>query len=547
MKLLRRLSAATIAGVVAFSTILSISLPSVAYAVTQTCTWTGTAADNKFSTATNWSDCNSVAPQTGDTIKLPYISGSSLTLTNDLPAGVLLGGLTIDSEESGTLKFTNYTIDKLAFGDGAIINKVSRTGVSISDTVTAAGALTTNTMYPFYAVAKNVTLALTDLTLTSATPVCSGGSGGMPEFDFKINPTGQVNVGSGNWYGVVGTESAIIVASGSNVSVPKGTYAGNITFNGGGATQGYCDRGFSLTAFDGNTTLSGTITLAAGDVGYNIGYNKTLTITGTITGANAKLFGHTNSAGTFVNSAATNNSTTSGGSQTMPVKELAAITDNQPDAFLSVESNEIVSLDGVRRDANVAAKATLKGTGTIKNGLYVGEGATIAPGHSPGCLTSDTLNLSGTYQFELGGTDPCTGYDQLIVKNAASSTYGVILSNVGQESTSILSTTRYNDYTPKQGQVFIIINQEGDKPVMGTFKNLPEGATFEQNGVVFKISYVGGTGNDVTLTVQNAPAVPDTGLSFATSSPVIVLAAMTALSAGIVLTARRLSQVKTKR
>jgi hypothetical protein len=38
-------------------------------------------------------------------------------------------------------------------------------------------------------------------------------------------------------------------------------------------------------------------------------------------------------------------------------------------------------------------------------------------------------------------------------------------------------------------------------PVSGAFTGLPEGATFTVQGYVLKISYVGGTGNDVVLTV----------------------------------------------
>ncbi|MCC9312714.1 MAG: LPXTG cell wall anchor domain-containing protein [Candidatus Nanosynbacter sp.] len=59
--------------------------------------------------------------------------------------------------------------------------------------------------------------------------------------------------------------------------------------------------------------------------------------------------------------------------------------------------------------------------------------------------------------------------------------------------------------------------------MQGTFKDLLEGAEITAGGVTFKISYVGGDGNDVVLTAQNdsvapkdpkdpkAPKVPNTG------------------------------------
>lgn len=164
---------------------------------------------------------------------------------------------------------------------------------------------------------------------------------------------------------------------------------------------------------------------------------------------------------------------------------------------------------------------TLKGKGTITGLLYVNSGGAVAPGNSPGCLTSDTLSLSGEYQFELGGADPCTGYDQLIVKNASNSSMAVDFG----AGTATLTTSRYNNYTPKQGQVFVIIDQAGTAAVNGTFKDLPEGATFTQNGVVFKISYVGGDGNDVTLTVQNQPTAPDTGVEILRANPALIAGA----------------------
>jgi hypothetical protein len=54
-----------------------------------------------------------------------------------------------------------------------------------------------------------------------------------------------------------------------------------------------------------------------------------------------------------------------------------------------------------------------------------------------------------------------------------------------------------------------IINNDGVDAVTGTFTNLPEGATITaSSGAKFKISYHGGTGNDVVLTQISLPAQP---------------------------------------
>jgi autotransporter-associated beta strand protein len=46
----------------------------------------------------------------------------------------------------------------------------------------------------------------------------------------------------------------------------------------------------------------------------------------------------------------------------------------------------------------------------------------------------------------------------------------------------------------------VIIRNDGSDAVFGTFNGLPEGATFNSGTNVYRISYVGGDGNDVTLT-----------------------------------------------
>ncbi len=66
-------------------------------------------------------------------------------------------------------------------------------------------------------------------------------------------------------------------------------------------------------------------------------------------------------------------------------------------------------------------------------------------------------------------------------------------------------------FTPTAGQTLVLINNDGTDPVAGTFAGLPEGATVTAGVHSMRISYVGGTGNDVVLTavvpLDAAPAV----------------------------------------
>ncbi|HEV7425044.1 MAG TPA: Ig-like domain repeat protein [Thermoanaerobaculia bacterium] len=52
---------------------------------------------------------------------------------------------------------------------------------------------------------------------------------------------------------------------------------------------------------------------------------------------------------------------------------------------------------------------------------------------------------------------------------------------------------------PSHNSTFVLIHNQGGDPVAGTFLGLPEGAVFG-NGNWVRISYLGGSGNDVTLT-----------------------------------------------
>jgi hypothetical protein len=62
---------------------------------------------------------------------------------------------------------------------------------------------------------------------------------------------------------------------------------------------------------------------------------------------------------------------------------------------------------------------------------------------------------------------------------------------------------------PPAGSVLTIVGNDGTDAVAGTFLGLPEGAILNVGGVSSRISYTGGTGNDITKIVL-PNAVPDT-------------------------------------
>jgi len=198
----------------------------------------------------------------------------------------------------------------------------------------------------------------------------------------------------------------------------------------------------------------------------------------------------------------------------------------------------------------VGQNGTLKGNGTAERYIDVDDGGIIAPGHSPGCLTTNNLLESGTYQAEIGGITPCSGYDQVIVNGGPGNPVTGGLTAVDLTG-GTLNTSLSNGFIPSVGQTFTIIDNKSTDPVTATFAGLAEGSTFTSQGVTYSITYKGGTGNDVVLTVTNvnaavvaaaagkAPGTPNTGFQLLMARPVLTLGAATTSALMILYVSRR--------
>jgi hypothetical protein len=135
----------------------------------------------------------------------------------------------------------------------------------------------------------------------------------------------------------------------------------------------------------------------------------------------------------------------------------------------------------------------LGGSGTV--GPVTATGGAIAPGDAtPGLLTVNgalTMGATSAYSWVIANTTPGTGFDVLRVSSTV---------NLGGAVLSVSGTG-----TGAVNQQFLILDNTSATPIQGTFNGLAEGATFTgSNGQTYKISYVGGTGNDVVLTQLSA-------------------------------------------
>ena len=155
-------------------------------------------------------------------------------------------------------------------------------------------------------------------------------------------------------------------------------------------------------------------------------------------------------------------------------------------------SGGTLRVDGTQTGSAITVQngATLAGNGTVGT-VTVNAGGAIAPGASPGILsaTNVTFSASSLLAIELNGTTAGTQYDQL---NASGTT---------TLNGATLSVTL--GFSAPAGTMFTVVTNAA-----GMFAGLAQGATISAGGQQLQISYVGGDGNDVVLTVLSPPPSP---------------------------------------
>ena len=165
--------------------------------------------------------------------------------------------------------------------------------------------------------------------------------------------------------------------------------------------------------------------------------------------------------------------------------------------------NGTLKVLGSQPQSSVIVDATgiLGGTGTVGNITNLA-GGLVAPGSSSGILSCSNVFFSGAnsdFTVELNGETPGVGYDQLKVAGTAS---------LGG---CTLNVTVGSGFVPTAGVPLVILTNVAEDPILGTFSGLPEGEIKAVAGYNFTVSYVGGSGNDVTLTLTNLPSVSALG------------------------------------
>jgi len=159
----------------------------------------------------------------------------------------------------------------------------------------------------------------------------------------------------------------------------------------------------------------------------------------------------------------------------------------------------VTNRTGSGTGANVVSvnSGTLGGTGIISNSVVVGTASTVgalAPGAGKKTgtltvLTHLTFSARGKYVVDLNSTNARA--DQVSVAKGVTITRGATASIVDRGNALLAP-----------GTGFTIINNIASSKISGSFNNLRDGSTLTVGSNTYLVSYSGGDGNDLTLTVQ---------------------------------------------
>jgi fibronectin-binding autotransporter adhesin len=165
----------------------------------------------------------------------------------------------------------------------------------------------------------------------------------------------------------------------------------------------------------------------------------------------------------------------------------------------------------------------LTGTNTFTGHAYVDfahlfvDGVFPAPVHAFSSGGVGGTGVVGNVDISLGRLSPGVGHfgtghlrtGHLAVTNGSVFRFETrdIPNGIAYDRAEVTGTVRLDDANlqlilgsaGRSNIAYILILNDGNDPVQGTFNGLPEGATFTHDGGLFEITYQSGTGNDVVL------------------------------------------------
>ncbi|MBO0950849.1 cellulose binding domain-containing protein [Fibrella forsythiae] len=189
-----------------------------------------------------------------------------------------------------------------------------------------------------------------------------------------------------------------------------------------------------------------------------------------------------------------NGTTTIGGtpfysSVTVNSGKLVLTGANEYQGATTVNSGTLVVNGSLASPVSVTG-GTLAGAGRTSGSVTIGSGAFITPGISVGMFTTSApllLASGATYQLEL--TSSNNTMDKIVANGVSLEGASLMISDLGNAGSLPVGTS------------YVIIDNTSNTPVSGTFAGLAEGSILTVGSIRFQLTYQGGTGNDVALTV----------------------------------------------
>ncbi|WP_028526834.1 MopE-related protein [Runella limosa] len=375
--------------------------------------------------------------------------------------------------------------------------------------------------------------------------ISAGGSG-------NVSVTGTGGAGSGNFnvgVYVAGNTSTMIMSGGGNVTVTgtggssssgNNNYGvwqesgGTITAGGngsvmvqgtGGASTGnnnigiyLSNTGTQITSGGGDITIIGIE--GGGSSGFGINHQSPATITTAINGGNITLIANSMSlAGTVSTQVPggsttlrpyTNNVAINLGSTTNTTGGPLGLSDTELDQITTgtlvighANSGNITVSSAITRPASTNVQLISGGDVLISGGGFNTGGGTMSlssvavkPTFDGTDVTASTLSFASNLSIVINGAT---------LGDGTVSTY-TQLKITGEADLSGVNLLLTGTYVPVGGNTFTIVDNDGSDAIVGTFTGLLEGATipnFRGSGLTATITYLGGSGNDVVITVIN--------------------------------------------
>ncbi|TAD90920.1 MAG: T9SS C-terminal target domain-containing protein [Bacteroidetes bacterium] len=329
----------------------------------------------------------------------------------------------------------------------------------------------------------------------------TGGGSGMSALNHGIDvqTAGQINAGGSGTVmveGIGGTSTGNtnfgVLVTGADARITS--FGGNVSVTG---VEGGGSSSFGIFTQDGGiTTNGGNITLIANSI--NIGSGVSTQPDNSVT---LRPF----TSGTQINM----------GSGTDPIGGPLGLSDTELDRITTgtliigdANSGTISISAPISRPALTNVQLRSGGDITFNQNLNTNGGTLLlAPGNASAAVkptftgtdaTASTVSFASDLSIAINGTTP---------GNGTGSTY-TRLTVAGSVDLTGVDLVFSGAYVPVGGNMFTIVDNDGTEAIIGTFNGLPEGAiipNFRGSGFDARITYLGGDGNDVVITVcENA-------------------------------------------